>query len=37
MEEILIEKFGYNYDILKVCDKEQYRIAREQAANEIYQ
>lgn len=37
MSEILREKFGGNYEILKACDKEQYRIARERAAREVYQ
>jgi len=37
MEDILKAKFGGNYCILKACDKEQYRIAREQATREVYQ
>ena len=37
MTEILCEKFGPNYGILKACDKELFRLAREQAAKEVYQ
>ncbi|MFA7287422.1 MAG: hypothetical protein WC055_00935 [Melioribacteraceae bacterium] len=36
MTEILCDKFGKNYGILKACDKEEYRKAREQAAREVY-